>query len=177
MPLDVPSTSLAVRVPLPPSESFASTLIVCVAPNAPDEASADAVGTPTTVGVYVDDTVHVYSDGAEFEELNSMLKRDFLGYTDLGPLTEIFNAEVTETDTHILISQKRFIEDLTKRFLNGESVKVHTPAESEGPDELGKLVREAVESLIVMLSPFAPHTMEELWQMYGHAGKIGRAHV
>ena len=31
-----------------------------------------------------------------------------------------------------------------------------------------KVAREAVESLIVMLSPFAPHTMEELWEMYGH---------
>ena len=31
-----------------------------------------------------------------------------------------------------------------------------------------KVAREAVESLIVMLSPFAPHTMEELWQIYGH---------
>jgi leucyl-tRNA synthetase len=33
----------------------------------------------------------------------------------------------------------------------------------------GRVAREAIESLIVMLSPFAPHTMEELWQMYGHA--------
>ena len=32
-----------------------------------------------------------------------------------------------------------------------------------------KVAREAIESLIVMLSPFAPHTMEELWEMYGHA--------
>jgi leucyl-tRNA synthetase len=31
-----------------------------------------------------------------------------------------------------------------------------------------RVAREAIESLIVMLSPFAPHTMEELWQMYGH---------
>jgi leucyl-tRNA synthetase len=31
-----------------------------------------------------------------------------------------------------------------------------------------KAAREAIESLIVMLSPFAPHTMEELWEMYGH---------
>ena len=31
-----------------------------------------------------------------------------------------------------------------------------------------KVAREAVEALIVMLSPFAPHTMEELWEMYGH---------
>src|SRR5687767_7304599 len=31
-----------------------------------------------------------------------------------------------------------------------------------------KVAREAIESLIIMLSPFAPHTMEELWEMYGH---------
>ena len=36
------------------------------------------------------------------------------------------------------------------------------------------VAREAVEALLVMLSPFAPHTMEELWQMYGHqAGLAG----
>ena len=97
------------------------------------------------LGVYVDDTIHVYTDDAEFEELDANLKRDFLGYTDLGPLTEIFNAEVIETDTHVTLSQTRYIEDLTKRFLNGETAKVHTPAESEGPNDLNKLVREAVE--------------------------------
>ena len=37
-----------------------------------------------------------------------------------------------------------------------------------------RVAREAIESLIVMLSPFAPHTMEELWQMYGHAGRSRR---
>jgi leucyl-tRNA synthetase len=35
--------------------------------------------------------------------------------------------------------------------------------------QAGKIAREAIESLMVMLSPFAPHTMEELWQLYGHA--------
>ena len=34
--------------------------------------------------------------------------------------------------------------------------------------QAAKVAREAIESLIVMLSPFAPHTTEELWQMYGH---------
>jgi leucyl-tRNA synthetase len=42
--------------------------------------------------------------------------------------------------------------------------------------QAGRVAREAVESLIVMLSPFAPHTMEELWQMYGHAGGLSAAH-
>ncbi len=39
--------------------------------------------------------------------------------------------------------------------------------------QAGKVAREAIESLIVMLSPFAPHTMEELWQMYGHHEGLG----
>jgi leucyl-tRNA synthetase len=41
--------------------------------------------------------------------------------------------------------------------------------------QAAKVAREAIESLIVMLSPFAPHTMEELWQMYGHAEGLGAA--
>ena len=31
------------------------------------------------------------------------------------------------------------------------------------------VVREALDALVVMVSPFAPHTAEELWQMLGHA--------
>ena len=34
------------------------------------------------------------------------------------------------------------------------------------------VAREAIESLIVMLSPFAPHTMEELWERYGRRGGL-----
>ena len=41
--------------------------------------------------------------------------------------------------------------------------------------QAARVVREAIESLIVMLSPFAPHTMEELWQLYGHGDGIGAA--
>jgi leucyl-tRNA synthetase len=37
------------------------------------------------------------------------------------------------------------------------------------------VVREAVESLILMLSPFAPHTAEELWQQYGHGQSLSGA--
>jgi len=38
-----------------------------------------------------------------------------------------------------------------------------------------KVAREAIEALVVMLSPFAPHTTEELWQMYGHADGLAGA--
>jgi leucyl-tRNA synthetase len=37
------------------------------------------------------------------------------------------------------------------------------------------VMREAVDALVVMLSPFAPHTSEELWQMLGHSGGLSRA--
>ena len=36
-------------------------------------------------------------------------------------------------------------------------------------------MREALDALVVMLSPFAPHTAEELWQMLGHDGGLTRA--
>ncbi|HYN94174.1 MAG TPA: leucine--tRNA ligase [Pilimelia sp.] len=37
---------------------------------------------------------------------------------------------------------------------------------------LGAAPREVVEPLVLMLSPFAPHVAEELWQRLGHAGSL-----
>ncbi len=37
------------------------------------------------------------------------------------------------------------------------------------------MAREAIEALIVLVSPFAPHTAEELWEAYGHAGGLAAA--
>ena len=34
------------------------------------------------------------------------------------------------------------------------------------------VVREALDAIVVMISPFAPHTAEELWQMLGRAGGL-----
>ena len=34
------------------------------------------------------------------------------------------------------------------------------------------VLKEAIESLVLMLSPFAPHMAEELWEMLGHAGGV-----
>ena len=36
-------------------------------------------------------------------------------------------------------------------------------------------VREAVEALVLMVSPFAPHTAEELWERLGHSGGLTAA--
>jgi leucyl-tRNA synthetase len=35
-------------------------------------------------------------------------------------------------------------------------------------------LREAIEALVIMISPFAPHTAEELWEMTGHEGGIAK---
>jgi leucyl-tRNA synthetase len=34
------------------------------------------------------------------------------------------------------------------------------------------VLREAIEALVVMLSPFTPHLVEELWERLGHAGGV-----
>ena len=38
------------------------------------------------------------------------------------------------------------------------------------------VVREAVDALVLMLSPFAPHMCEELWEHLGHTGGLAGAH-
>jgi leucyl-tRNA synthetase len=37
------------------------------------------------------------------------------------------------------------------------------------------VIKEAVEALVLMLSPFAPHTAEELWAALGHAQSLTSA--
>jgi leucyl-tRNA synthetase len=44
----------------------------------------------------------------------------------------------------------------------------------ERPQTLAAL-REAIDALVVMISPFAPHTAEELWQMLGHVDGLAAA--
>jgi leucyl-tRNA synthetase len=46
--------------------------------------------------------------------------------------------------------------------------------EKAGPDST-PVVREAIEALVRMLSPFAPHTCEELWEMLGHRDGLMKA--
>jgi len=44
----------------------------------------------------------------------------------------------------------------------------------ERPQTLAVL-REAIDALVLMISPFAPHTAEELWQMLGHPEPLATA--
>jgi leucyl-tRNA synthetase len=52
----------------------------------------------------------------------------------------------------------------------------YTKRQETGPSVQAPLVvKEALDSLIVMLSPFAPHTAEELWEQFGHSGTLAAA--
>jgi leucyl-tRNA synthetase len=37
------------------------------------------------------------------------------------------------------------------------------------------VAREAIEALNLLVSPYAPHTAEELWERYGHEGGLAAA--
>ena len=43
------------------------------------------------------------------------------------------------------------------------------------PTATGAVLREALEALVLMLSPFTPHLCEELWERLGHAGGLRAA--
>jgi len=94
------------------------------------------------LGLYVDDTIHVCSDKQEHEKLVEQFKHDFLGYSDLGELTEFFNAEVHQSPTHVTLTQTRYIEELTAKFGVDPSAIVRNPAHKD----LFNMVRRATES-------------------------------
>jgi leucyl-tRNA synthetase len=50
----------------------------------------------------------------------------------------------------------------------------HPPAKAEPPYTVAVL-REALDALVLMISPFAPHMAEELWLRLGHADGLSKA--
>ena len=101
------------------------------------------------VGVYVDDLIHVYDDEEGYSEVISQFSTDFHGYTDLGTLSEIFNAEVAVTSEHVTLTQTRYIQALADQWLGAEVAKIHTPAEVN----LQKVVAAAAAEGAVHLGP------------------------
>jgi leucyl-tRNA synthetase len=57
---------------------------------------------------------------------------------------------------------------------HGAPTRAEPPvARVERPQTIAAL-REAIDALVVMISPFAPHTAEELWQMLGHVDGLAK---
>ena len=64
-------------------------------------------------------------------------------------------------------------------FSEGTAHGIPTRAEppagrTERPQTIAVL-REAIDALVLMISPFAPHMAEELWEMLGHAEDLSKA--
>jgi leucyl-tRNA synthetase len=67
-----------------------------------------------------------------------------------------------------------FSEAHTKTGTPGRRQREDAPPADERPETLAVL-KEALDALVLMLSPFTPHTAEELWEMLGHAGGLAAA--
>jgi leucyl-tRNA synthetase len=74
-----------------------------------------------------------------------------------------------EERIHLNTVISALMELVNAMYAFGEGVPGDTRAQSAA------VLREAIEALVLMLSPFAPHTAEELWEMTGHAGGIAKA--
>jgi leucyl-tRNA synthetase len=64
-----------------------------------------------------------------------------------------------------------FSEAHTRTGAPARRAKADAPPVEERVETLA-VISEAVDALVLMLSPFAPHTAEELWEMLGHQGGL-----
>jgi leucyl-tRNA synthetase len=75
---------------------------------------------------------------------------------------------------------KKVTEDVSTRFNFNTAVSAimeHVNAlyqfkEVPEPDRDSAVLREAVDSLLLLLAPFAPHITEEIWAATGHEGSV-----
>jgi leucyl-tRNA synthetase len=73
--------------------------------------------------------------------------------------------------------------ELVNELYNFSEGTPHGLPPTRGESPIGRIeriqtmavVREAIDALVLMLSPFAPHMAEELWEMLGHADGLSAA--
>jgi leucyl-tRNA synthetase len=86
-----------------------------------------------------------------------------------------------EERMHLNTAVSSLMELVNELYLFSDTTPRGAPTRAETP--VGRIERrqtiavlaEAIDALVVMLSPFAPHTAEELWCMLGHPGGLARA--
>jgi leucyl-tRNA synthetase len=65
--------------------------------------------------------------------------------------------------------------DFSESTAHGLPTRSEPPAgRTERPQTIAA-IREAIDALVAMISPFAPHMAEELWQMLGHTEALAAA--
>jgi leucyl-tRNA synthetase len=79
--------------------------------------------------------------------------------------------EATEAEYKVLHRLIRKVEEDTERFAFNTAVSGFMIAVNE-LTELKCHKKEILSQLIIVLSPYAPHICEELWQLTGHPGSI-----
>jgi leucyl-tRNA synthetase len=83
-----------------------------------------------------------------------------------------------EERMHLNTAVSSMMELVNELYAFSDSTPHGMPGRSEGPatgevrPQSTAVLQEAFDALVVMLSPFAPHTAEELWQRLGHAAAL-----
>ena len=86
-----------------------------------------------------------------------------------------------EERMHLNTAVSSLMELVNELYAFSEATAHGTPSRTEAVAGLVErpqtvaVLREAVDALVVMISPFAPHTAEELWKMLGHVGGLAQA--
>jgi leucyl-tRNA synthetase len=83
-----------------------------------------------------------------------------------------------EERMHLNTAVSSLMELVNELYAFSETTEHGAPTRGEPP--VGKVERaqtlcvlcEAINALVIMISPFAPHTAEELWEMLGHSGGL-----
>ncbi len=73
-----------------------------------------------------------------------------------------------EQRIHLNTAVSALMELVNEMYTFGDAVQKSAAIRPQA----ATVIREAIEALVVMISPFAPHTAEELWEMTGHDGGI-----
>jgi len=82
---------------------------------------------------------------------------------------------------HLNTAVSAMMELVNELYAFSEGTSHGAPSRGEAPvgrverPQTVAVLREAIDALVIMLSPFAPHTAEELWQRLGHAGGLAKA--
>jgi leucyl-tRNA synthetase len=83
-----------------------------------------------------------------------------------------------EERMHLNTAVSSLMELVNELYAFSESTVQGAPSRGNSPNgrterpQTVYVLREAIDALVVMISPFAPHTAEELWQMLDHAGGL-----
>ncbi|KAK8918643.1 hypothetical protein KSP39_PZI022153 [Platanthera zijinensis] len=88
----------------------------------------DKSGDIMIICLYMDDMIFTASNPAMFEEFKRLMKKEF-EMTDLGELSYFLGVEVQQREDGIFISQKKYAEEILKKFRMENNKAISTPAD------------------------------------------------